>query len=111
MGLPQLSGWLRLAVALVFAYSCEPNKGSEPGAGWGTLMAIREIAHPVVLMRPDSMSAVRRWQRTDEGPSPEFVIVHEPGWATAVRRNRLALLGHIAALFGKLADFSKLSAS
>ena len=27
----------------------------------------------------------------------------------AVRRNRLALLGHIAALFGKFADFSKLS--
>ncbi|MGD8883874.1 MAG: DALR anticodon-binding domain-containing protein, partial [Desulfobacterales bacterium] len=26
-----------------------------------------------------------------------------------VRRNRLALLGHIAALFGKFADFSKLS--
>ncbi len=26
-----------------------------------------------------------------------------------VRRNRLALLGQIAALFGKLADFSKLS--
>jgi glycosyltransferase involved in cell wall biosynthesis len=82
-----------LPVALVFAYSCEPNKGSEPGAGWGTLMAIREIAHPVVLMRPDSMSAVRRWQRTDEGPSPEFVIVPEPGWATAVRRNRLAAFG------------------
>jgi len=28
---------------------------------------------------------------------------------TGIRRNRLALLGHIAALFGKLADFSKLS--
>jgi glycyl-tRNA synthetase beta chain len=27
----------------------------------------------------------------------------------AVRRNRLALLGHIAALFGGFADFSKLS--
>jgi glycyl-tRNA synthetase beta chain len=26
-----------------------------------------------------------------------------------VRRNRMALLGHIAALFGKFADFSKLS--
>jgi glycyl-tRNA synthetase beta chain len=28
---------------------------------------------------------------------------------TTIRRNRLALLGHIAALFGKFADFSKLS--
>ena len=28
---------------------------------------------------------------------------------TGIRRNRLALLGHIAALFGKFADFSKLS--
>ncbi len=28
---------------------------------------------------------------------------------TNIRRNRLALLGHIAALFGKFADFSKLS--
>jgi glycyl-tRNA synthetase beta chain len=26
-----------------------------------------------------------------------------------VRRNRMTLLGHIAALFGKFADFSKLS--
>jgi glycyl-tRNA synthetase beta chain len=28
---------------------------------------------------------------------------------TGIRHNRLALLGHIAALFGKFADFSKLS--
>jgi glycyl-tRNA synthetase beta chain len=28
---------------------------------------------------------------------------------TGIRRNRLALLGQIAALFGKFADFSKLS--
>jgi glycyl-tRNA synthetase beta chain len=28
---------------------------------------------------------------------------------TGIRRNRLALLGHIAALFSKFADFSKLS--
>jgi glycyl-tRNA synthetase beta chain len=35
-----------------------------------------------------------------------MVMAEEPG----IRRNRLALLGHIAALFGKVADFSKLSA-
>ena len=35
-----------------------------------------------------------------------MVMAREPG----IRRNRLALLGHIAALFGKVADFSKLSA-
>ena len=56
-------------------------------------MAIREVAHPVVLMRPDSMPAVRSWERTNEGPAPEFVVVPEPGWATALRRNRFAAFG------------------
>lgn len=77
-------------VVLVVAYSCEPGKGSEPGAGWGTLMAIREIAHPVVLMRPDSMPAVRNWESADQGPAVEFIVVPEQAWATTVRRNRFA---------------------
>jgi len=79
-----------LPVALVFAYSCEPGKGSEPGAGWGMLMAIRQIAVPIVLMRPDSMPAVETWLETDPGPHPEFVVVEEPRWVSRVRRNRIA---------------------
>ena len=48
---------------------------------------------------------------TLRGPVDAFfegvmVLAEDPN----VRRNRLALLGHIAALFGKFADFSKLSA-
>ena len=86
-------GARRQPVALVVAYSCEPGKGSEPGAGWGVLMAVREIAHPVVLVRPDSMPAVQAWAEADRGPATEFVVVPEPRWATRVRQNRLAAFG------------------
>lgn len=76
-------------IVLVFAYSCEPGKGSEPGAGWGMLMAIRQIADPIVLMRPDSMQAVQKWLETDPDRHPEFVVVDEPAWASRARRNRI----------------------
>jgi len=75
---------------LVFAYSCEPGKGSEPGAGWGMLMAIDAIAQPVVLMRPDSMPAVHAWAESSPGPHPEFIVVDEPRWASRLRKNRVA---------------------
>jgi glycosyltransferase involved in cell wall biosynthesis len=79
-----------LPVVLMVAYSCEPGKGSEPGAGWGMLMAVRQIAHPIVLMRPDSMPAVREWMETDPGPHPEFIVVPESRWVTRARQNRIA---------------------
>jgi glycosyltransferase involved in cell wall biosynthesis len=54
------------------------------------LMAVRQIAHPIVLMRPDSMPAVREWMEAEPGPHPEFIVVPEPRWATRARQNRIA---------------------
>jgi glycosyltransferase involved in cell wall biosynthesis len=82
---------------LVFAYACRPDVGSEPGAGWGMVMAINEVARPIVLTRPDNMDAIGKWLETAEGPVPEFVPVDEPRWAGRMRSNRLlAFAGYLA---------------
>jgi len=79
----------RQPVVLVIAYACEPGKGSEPGAGWGMLMAIRSIAQPVVLTRADNMTAIRTWVASEPGFEPEFIVVDEPKWAPRARKNRV----------------------
>jgi glycosyltransferase involved in cell wall biosynthesis len=64
---------------LVFAYACEPYRGSEPGAGWGLVMALREFADCRVLVPPVHIGPIRRWRETASGPLFDFVEVDE-GW-------------------------------
>jgi glycosyltransferase involved in cell wall biosynthesis len=74
---------------LVFAYACEPARGSEPGAGWGLVRALTDIADCTVLVGPEHIPAIRRWQATCCTSSLEFVEVHEPAWARPEPRHRI----------------------
>ena len=49
------SGALRL---LVFAYACEPGRGSEPGAGWGLVHAASSFANCTILIGPEHTAAI-----------------------------------------------------
>ncbi len=46
----------------MFAYACEPGHGSEPGAGWGLVRAVSRFADCVVLVGPEHIAGIRRWQ-------------------------------------------------
>lgn len=71
---------------LISAYSCEPNKGSEPGVGWNV---VREVAkhHDVwVLTRPDeSKAAIEAELARNPVPNLHFVYFTLPFWQDSMR--------------------------
>lgn len=75
---------------LVFAYACEPGRGSEPGAGWGLVKAVSEFADCVVLVGPAHAAAIHEWERTDTDRRPEFVVVPEAAWPQPTNRGRVS---------------------
>jgi glycosyltransferase involved in cell wall biosynthesis len=75
--------------ALVFAYACEPERGSEPGAGWGVVRTLSEFAECVVLVGPEHGAALRRWETGESSPSLHFVEVSEPSWAKWAKSHRI----------------------
>jgi glycosyltransferase involved in cell wall biosynthesis len=71
---------------LVVAYACEPWRGSESGAGWGVVMALRSFAECSVLVSPVHMPRIAEWQAGDTGPAVEFVDVPERWVASLLKR-------------------------
>ena len=75
---------------IVVAYACEPDRGSEPGAGWGLVRAIAEFADCVVLVGPTHEAEIMRWSAENPDSSIRFVTVPERAWPAAGQRGRLA---------------------
>lgn len=71
---------------LISAYSCEPNRGSEPGVGWNV---VREVAkhHDVwVLTRPDeSKDAIEAELAHNPIPNLHVVYFTLPFWKDSMR--------------------------
>lgn len=66
--------------AVVFAYACEPDRGSEPGAAWGVVRALADVADCTVLVGPAHAEALARWQASHgDDRRCEFVIVPDGG--------------------------------
>jgi glycosyltransferase involved in cell wall biosynthesis len=75
---------------LVFAYACEPDAGSEPGAGWGLVRALGSFADCVVLVGAEHAAAIHRWQQTHGSNRVRFVEVREGRfWRHDQRLHRL----------------------
>ncbi len=76
---------------LQFNYTCEPGRGSEPGAGWGLLEAVSSFADSVVaLVGPEGTEAIRRWERNHPAANVEFVEVPEPRWWRLAKKHRIS---------------------
>ena len=63
---------------LVFAYSCAPDQGSEPGAGWGMVQALAENTEVVVLVGARHAPSIRKWEESAPQGGPRFISVPEP---------------------------------
>jgi glycosyltransferase involved in cell wall biosynthesis len=89
---------------LVFAYACEPGKGSEPEAGWIWSRMLARIGEAWVITRRNNKEVIDRYiDEIQEKENLHFVYVDLPGWARVwKRRNRGArlyyLLWQVAAL-------------
>ncbi len=67
---------------LAFAYACEPDKGSEPGAGWSWARALATFDHICVITRANNAEVIERSLPTiPERDRLSFVYVDLPKWA------------------------------
>ena len=72
---------------LAFAYGCEPNQGSEPGAGWAWARMLSGVGETWVLTRANNRGALDpALDRIPEGDRIHFVYVDLPGWARFWKR-------------------------
>jgi hypothetical protein len=74
---------------LVFAYACEPDRGSEPGAGWGLVRSVSEFADCVVLVGPEHGPGLRSQRITRTASPPQFIEVPEPIGAASAKMHRV----------------------
>ncbi len=74
---------------LVFAYACEPERGSEPGAGWGLVRAVSRFADCVVLVGPEHGPGLRRREVTLGESASHFVEIPEPIGAASAKLHRV----------------------
>ena len=66
---------------LMFAYACEPDKGSEPAAGWIWSCMAAHLGETVVLTRMNNREAiVRAVSCLPPHERPQFVYVDPPAW-------------------------------
>lgn len=72
---------------LVSAYSCEPAKGSEPGAGYGLARAAAELGECWVLTRENNLAGLREALREDPPTHAVTLVgVDGPAWSLAIKR-------------------------
>ncbi len=67
---------------LVFAYACEPNRGSEPGAGWDWARLLATLDETCVITRANNAEVIERaLPDLPERDRLSFVYVDLPPWA------------------------------
>ncbi len=74
---------------LVFAYSCSPGRGSEPGVGWGVVRGVAKFADCTVLVGPEHSRRLADWGKQHGTASLTFVEVPEPALAPWAKWHRV----------------------
>jgi glycosyltransferase involved in cell wall biosynthesis len=74
---------------LVFAYACEPGRGSEPGAGWDWVRLLAGLADTCVITRANNADAIEQaLPETLERDRLSFEYVDLPRWAMFWKRGQ-----------------------
>ncbi len=72
---------------LALAYACEPDKGSEPGAGWAMVRLIEQFAEVTVITRRNNRESIETALASAPTDSTlRFVYVDLPRWAMSWKR-------------------------
>jgi glycosyltransferase involved in cell wall biosynthesis len=66
---------------LISAYSCGPNKGSEPGIGWNTVWQAAQKHDVWVITRPKNRVAIEGVLAEQLLPNVQFYYLDLPHWA------------------------------
>lgn len=73
------------------AYSCEPNKGSEPGIGWNVVREAARQHRVTVITRENNQPAIEAELARDPEPNLQFVYFDLPAWARWWKRGTRGL--------------------
>ena len=74
---------------VVFAYACEPGRGSEPGAGWAWARMLASLGDVWVITRANNRDAIEAVLPTvPERESLHFVYVELPSWARTWKKGQ-----------------------
>jgi glycosyltransferase involved in cell wall biosynthesis len=74
---------------LAFAYACDPQAGSEPGAGWAWARLLARIGETWVITRCNNRSAIEAELRAvPEAGRLHFVYVDLPRWSRFWKRGQ-----------------------
>jgi glycosyltransferase involved in cell wall biosynthesis len=89
---------------LVSAYACEPQKGSEPGVGWGWAVAIAKNYDAWVITRHNNQAAIELAMKAAPNPYLHFAYADLPHWVGFWKRGTRGIhlyyyLWQVAALF------------
>lgn len=72
---------------MIFAYAGEPDRGSEPGAGWGIVRALAELVECVGLNGPEHTGGIQRWLKQHVPPA-KFIEIPEVRGAALAKHHR-----------------------
>lgn len=72
------------------AYACEPDKGSEPGVGWQTAVALSKLHDVWVLTRANNRDVIEAEIAEHPSPGLNFIYHDLPSWA---RKLKYSLIG------------------
>lgn len=88
--------------ALLFAYACKPNSGSEAGAGWNWAWHLAEVGHEIwVITTVESQASIEQELAHKSLPNLHFVYVETPPWLKRYVRGRFVeLYGYYAHYLG-----------
>ena len=74
---------------LAFAYACEPQKGSEPGAGWAWARLLARLGETWIITRENNREGIEtELSSTPEAQSLHFVYVDLSGRARSWKRGQ-----------------------
>ena len=76
---------------LAFAYACEPDRGSEPGAGWSWARMLAAYGDVTILTRSNNRAPIdAALPDVPERDNLHFAYVDLPAWARFWKRGRQA---------------------
>lgn len=73
---------------LISAYSCDPNKGSEPGVGWNWIREISRFHQVWALTRGKNRDAIETALKNKPMPNVQWVYFDFPNWFRFWKKDR-----------------------
>jgi len=75
---------------LLSAYACEPDRGSEPGVGWGWAHSLARHVDVTVITRANNRTKIEAWNAGQKEETGIQFLYYDPhGWLLWLKKRRL----------------------